>query len=146
MRTLRGRVAGGWGTPGGWPSSPGKASAGRSSKGRVSLGHAPWPCSLLWVGLPEVPLPASGVGRRCLPGSGSVEAARLGWPGSACGAGRRLHTQLDAINKTFIPTTAAQGTIQIKKKKRKKKGNREYNFQHFTSSYKFCGFVSTFFH
>lgn len=39
-------------------------------------------------------------------------------------AGKRRHTQLDAINKTFIPTTVAQGTNQIKKKK-KRKGNRK---------------------
>lgn len=65
-------------------------------------------------------------------------------PGARSGAGRRCHIQPDAINKTFIQTTAVQGTIQIKKKKRERK--QEKYFQHFTSSYKFCGFVSTFIH
>ena len=41
--------------------------------------------------------------------------------GARSGAGRRCHTQPDAINKTFIQTTAVQGTIQIFKKKKKGK-------------------------
>lgn len=52
--------------------------------------------------------------------------------GVHAGAGRRCHTQLDAINKTFIQTTAAQGTIQILKKKEERK--QEKYLQHFTSS------------
>lgn len=55
------------------------------------------------------------------------EVARLAHSPEACSRpGRRRHTQLDAINKTFIQTTAVQGTIQIKKKKGK--GNRKNIF------------------
>lgn len=45
-----------------------------------------------WGGLLRVPAPGAGAGRR---------------------AGRRRHTQLNAINKTFIQTMAEQGTIPI---------------------------------
>lgn len=55
---------------------------------------------------------------------GSTGPARgPGLPGGGVeprGAARRRHTQLDAINKTFIQTTAVQGTIQIKKKKKRR--------------------------
>lgn len=48
-------------------------------------------------------------------------------------AGKRRHTQLDAINKTFIPTTVAQGTNQIKKKKKEER-KQEKRRQQFPSS------------
>lgn len=47
------------------------------------------------------------------PGLRQAQETQRGW--------KERHTQLDAINKTFIQTTAVQGTIQIKKKKRERK-------------------------
>lgn len=91
VRILRGRVVGGWGIFGGWFFSFGKAFVGRSSKGRVFLGYVSWFCFFFWVGLFEVFFSVSGVGRRCLLGSGFVEVVRLGWLGFVCGVGRRFY-------------------------------------------------------
>lgn len=115
-----------------WLSGPREGSAGRKLQGAQQLKQG---------------VPGSGP-RGSHPGCGppQVPPGRAVWPGTRCtlvtlsarrpgfahgldtrrGAGRRRHTQLGAINKTFIQTTAVQGTIQIKKKKTK--GNRKNIF------------------
>lgn len=67
-----------------------------------------------------VPRAARGPRGRSLGRSGGgrlAEAARC-----TRRPGRRSHTKLSAINKTFIQTTAVQGTLQSLKKKKKEKG------------------------
>lgn len=74
--------------------------------------------------------------------------SRLGWTSAGDGTvrtphvpgtARRLQTQLGAINKTFIQTSNCSTGHNSDLKKKEKK--QEKYFQHFTSSYKFCGFV-----
>lgn len=108
-----------------WLSSPREGSAGRQLQGAAQAGR-PW-IRPTWLS-PRCGPPQAPPGRAVWPGTlctlVTLSARRPGFahgPDTRRGAGRRRHTQLDAINKTFIQTTAVQGTIQIKKKKKRRK-------------------------
>lgn len=104
--------------PSGWSALPG--ARGNGHRARAGAPAPEGACKHTAVAVtaarPRLGVPGPGGRHRC----GPAPSAR---PGTRR-AGKRRHTQLDAINKTFIPTTVAQGTNQIKKKK-KRKGNRK---------------------
>lgn len=62
-------------------------------------------------------------------------------PGARSGAGRRCHIQPDAINKTFIQTTAVQGTIQIFLKNGKETGKIFSALYIFIQVLRFCVYI-----
>lgn len=113
-----------------------------SSPGRVTRGQAH--AALTRAGAsPSVPR-ESHVGQHYLHLGYSVgKVARLArGPEARSGAGRRRHTQLDAINKTFIQTTAVQGTIQIKKKKKGKETGKIFSALYiFIQVLRFCVYI-----